>query len=98
MTGEASWSRRFPPEAYPTHEAVETLWHPLLHDTTTYLATLQTDTDLARVLTRQSGAHTVRRPLWESMLHIANHATQHRSEAALLLTTLAHSPGDLDLL
>lgn len=38
------------------------------------------------------------RYLWEVMLHVANHATQHRSEVALMLTTFRHSPGDLDIL
>lgn len=37
-------------------------------------------------------------PLWQALLHQVNHATQHRSEAALLLTAAGHSPGNLDFL
>ncbi|HYU21327.1 MAG TPA: DinB family protein [Chloroflexota bacterium] len=39
-----------------------------------------------------------RLPLWQMMLHVANHGTQHRSEVAALLTGFGQSPGDLDLL
>jgi len=35
-------------------------------------------------------------PLWQLMLQQVNHATQHRSEAAVMLTQFGHSPGDLD--
>lgn len=37
-------------------------------------------------------------PLWQLLLHQANHATQHRSEAALLLTQLGASTDLLDYL
>lgn len=37
-------------------------------------------------------------PLWDMMWHVVNHSMQHRSEAAMALTALGRSPGDVDLL
>lgn len=64
-----------------------------------FLATL-TNADLDRPQTIKFGGDyaDVTAPLWKLMAHIVNHGTQHRSDAAQMLTELGHSPGDLDLL
>ena len=37
-------------------------------------------------------------PVWQMLVHVFNHGTQHRSEAALVLTQEGHSPGEMDLI
>ena len=37
-------------------------------------------------------------PFWQMLAHVVNHGTQHRSEAATLLTGAGRSPGDLDMI
>lgn len=61
-----------------------------------YLAGL-TDEDLSSIIkySRTEGTW-IETPLWQILLHVINHGTQSRSEAAIILSQLGHSPGDLD--
>ena len=56
-----------------------------------------TDADLAHSYTRQRKGRSLTIRLWQALLHVVNHGTQHRAECAALLTGWGHSPGDLDM-
>lgn len=57
-----------------------------------------TEYDLSRSVTytRQGEEHAT--PLWQILVHLANHGTQHRSELAAMLTAIGRSPGELDMI
>lgn len=37
-------------------------------------------------------------PVWQMLVHVVNHGTQHRAEAAAILTAEGRSPGEIDLI
>jgi uncharacterized damage-inducible protein DinB len=83
---------------FPDLDAIRTHWAALERETRDFVEGLG-EAQLARVIsyTNTRGQEWAY-PLWQMLIHQVNHATQHRSEAALLLTQMGHSPGDLDLL
>jgi uncharacterized damage-inducible protein DinB len=48
-------------------------------------------------LNRGTNSDPERSPkVWQTIMHVVNHGTQHRSEAAAILTGYGRSPGELD--
>jgi uncharacterized damage-inducible protein DinB len=84
-------------EDYPTVGALRARWREEESMMRESLARL-TEPDLARIVEyKRISVGASAEPLWQLMAHVVNHGTQHRAEAAALLTELGHSPGDLDL-
>ena len=107
LDAEESWRCRFQgmpdtdvlPEALvPTPAALAERWQAEEAHMRAFLAGL-TDVDLTRAVVwrRPDGSERRVPSLWLSLAHVANHSTQHRSEAAEALTLVGRSPGDLDL-
>ena len=107
LSAEAGWldrcggpkrGPRLDPADFPTVESVTQAWTKVEANVRGFLATLH-DEDLAANVDYAfdpSQPHST--PLGELMHHAANHGVHHRGQVALLLRTLGHVPGDLDLL
>ncbi len=81
---------------FPTLEALEQRWRDDETAMRSYLAGLSDDS-LAGIVRYTTDTGQLReRVLWHCLLHVVNHGTQHRSEAAMILTGYGHSPGDVD--
>jgi uncharacterized damage-inducible protein DinB len=81
---------------YPTAAVFEQRWAEENAAMAAYLAGL-TDADLDGIIRYTVEGGLVReRPLWHCLYHLVNHGTQHRAEAAAMLSGYGVSPGDLD--
>jgi uncharacterized damage-inducible protein DinB len=105
MQAQHSWLRRaqgldpvepWTPESFPTIADLRNRWDALDAENLGYIATL-TDDQLVEVIHIRSWAGwEMEAPRWQALVHQAFHQHQHRGELALVLTTLGHSPGDID--
>jgi uncharacterized damage-inducible protein DinB len=83
---------------FPTFDVLQQRWAEEERALRSFVAGLP-EGSLERVLEYKtlSGA-PARTRLWQVFLHVVNHGTQYRAEAAVALSALGHSPGDLDLM
>jgi uncharacterized damage-inducible protein DinB len=107
MSVQRNWLMRFQEielptplrfEDYPDLSAIRGHWDEIEAQTQAFVASI-VDDKLARVIHYvNSQGEPNAYPLWQMMLHQVNHATQHRSEVAVMLTQFGYSPGWLDFL
>jgi len=108
LRSEMIWRRRLqgdpmptgiPIEAdFPTPQALLTAWQaeePLLR---AYLASLAEADLQAMVSYKSTKGEPFQNARWAILAHVVNHGTQHRAEAAAMLTDFGHSPGDIDMI
>jgi uncharacterized damage-inducible protein DinB len=97
-TPEQAYAILLDPADYPNLDSVRAVWTGSDEALRAFAESLS-DTDVKReITTTLRDGRVFRLPLWQMMLHVANHGTQHRSEVAAMLTSFGHSPGDLDAL
>jgi len=84
-------------DAFPTLAALQERWRIEQQEMRAYLDRLTEETLNSKI--RYVIPAAIReRVVWHILLEVIIHATQHRSEAAALLTGYGQSPGDLDFL
>ena len=81
---------------FPDLESLKRRWDEEEDAMRAYLSGLADDDLVSTVKYTNPQGEQFERPLWQILLHVINHGTQSRSEAAVLLTQFGHSPGDLD--
>jgi uncharacterized damage-inducible protein DinB len=86
------------PKDFSTLGEIRSYWNEIEAHTRAFVEAID-EADLPRVIQYINlKGETWKYPLWQMMVHQVNHATQHRSEIAMILSQFGQSPGELDFL
>ena len=89
---------RFKPEDFTDFQSLRARWMEEEAKLMTFVNGLTDDRLNGSFHYQDTKGNSHEQILWKAMLHVINHGTQHKTEAAAMLTELGHSPGDIDLI
>jgi len=89
---------RLKPEDFATFESLRTRWIEEEKLLTAFVEGVTDESLNSKFNYTSTEGKPHERTLWQAMAHLVNHGTQHKTEAAAMLTDYGHSPGDIDLI
>jgi len=89
---------RIKPEDFPTFNSLRARWAEEENLLMSFVDGLTDENLYSKFSYISTEGKPHQRILWQAMAHLVNHGTQHRTEAAAILTDHGHSPGDIDLI
>lgn len=91
-------AQRMKPEDFPTFDSLRARWLEEEKALNTFVDELTDERLNLPFQFKTTRGDVMEDILWQAMAHVLNHGTQHRSEAAAMLTEFSCSPGDIDLI
>ena len=89
---------RLKPDDFPTSESLRTRWAEEEKLLMAFVENVSEERLNNMVSYKATDGSPHAEILWQLMAHVVNHGTQHKTEAAALLTDFGQSPGDIDMI
>ncbi len=71
-------------------------WESLMDERRAYISGLTADDLASEIRYRETKGTPQSEALWQLLMHVVNHGTDHRSHLAIMMTELGHQPPALD--
>ena len=97
LQGESP-THHFKPEDFPTFDSLRARWREEEKAMNSFIEGLTDEKLSGTIQYKTTKGVVMENVFWQVMAHLFYHGTQHRSEAAAILTELGQSPGDIDLI